>query len=435
MKKHRAWLLSEIEGWTREGVIDARQAERLRARYPEEDVSPWGLIVFCSLGAVVLGLGVVLLIAYNWSEIPRLGKLALVLGSIAGAHGAGIWLLGHIDWRRRVGEALLLLGTTLYGSGIWLVAQAYHIDEHFPNGFLLWALGALALGWAARSIPQIMAACVLLAIWDGAETIAFDQSHLAALLLILIGAIPFVWRLRSALTLAVALAAFAFVTITNAAAWNGSAAAFTTAFAFSVLLIGAARWPTIADAFPLGSRVASFFGLVGFLLCSFLLSFKEIARSLMRWETRTDLSSLVVYGWSVFALALAIWIAHLVFTVRLHRRSLPLELWLCPIALIYCQILAVAGFYHDREFVAGVFNCVFLAVALMWMVRGCREGHLTSAVLGCVLFSAWIFARYFDLFDSLAARGFAFLLLGGALFAEGFWYRKRKVEISRRAPA
>ena len=52
-----------------------------------------------------------------------------------------------------------------YGAGIWLVAQVYHIDEHYPNGFLFWALGALVLAWALESIPQALLATVLFTIW------------------------------------------------------------------------------------------------------------------------------------------------------------------------------------------------------------------------------------------------------------------------------
>ena len=49
-----------------------------------------------------------------------------------------------------------------------------------------------------------------------------------------------------------------------------------------------------------------------------------------------------------------------------------------------------------------------------------------------VLFAALVFARYFDLFHSLAWRGVAFLVLGGVLFAEGFYYRKlRQAEEGR----
>ena len=40
----------------------------------------------------------------------------------------------------------------LFGAGIWLVAQVYHIEEHFPDGFLIWGIGALALAWAMPSI-------------------------------------------------------------------------------------------------------------------------------------------------------------------------------------------------------------------------------------------------------------------------------------------
>ena len=62
------------------------------------------------------------------------------------------------------------------------------------------------------------------------------------------------------------------------------------------------------------------------------------------------------------------------------------------------------------------------------MVRGCRAGGLRETVLGSLLLAAVVLARYFDLFDSLAARGLAFLVLGGLLFAEGFFYRRRRRE-------
>jgi uncharacterized membrane protein len=119
-----------------------------------------------------------------------------------------------------------------------------------------------------------------------------------------------------------------------------------------------------------------------------------------------------------------------VLAKRFGRRALtaPLEEWLCPIALLYCQGLAVAGSYDDRVFVAAVFNLIALGVAVMWMVRGCREGRLRPTVVGSLYFAAVVFARYFDLFQSLAVRGVIFLVLGGILFAEGFYYRRMKHE-------
>src|SRR5687768_18538998 len=76
MSKETRWLLSEIERWTADEIISPEQADRLRSRYAAPaDGPPWGLIVFASAGALVIGLGVVLLFAYNWrSEERRVGK-------------------------------------------------------------------------------------------------------------------------------------------------------------------------------------------------------------------------------------------------------------------------------------------------------------------------------------------------------------------------
>ena len=139
---------------------------------------------------------------------------------------------------------------------------------------------------------------------------------------------------------------------------------------------------------------------------------------------------LFVYRWPVFVLAVAAWSVLLLRRFRDSDRRVALEEWLCPIALLYCQGLAVAGFYGDSVFVALVFNLVCLGIAVMWMVRGCRVGRLRMTVRGSLFLSALVFARYFDLFDSLAVRGVVFLLLGGVLFAEGFFYRRLRVHRS-----
>ncbi|HZP59386.1 MAG TPA: hypothetical protein VFB27_03605, partial [Opitutaceae bacterium] len=94
--------------------------------------------------------------------------------------------------------------------------------------------------------------------------------------------------------------------------------------------------------------------------------------------------------------------------------------------LIYGQGMVFTGWTSDERFVAIIFNLIFLSVALMWMVRGCREGRLRPTVLGSLLFAALVWARYFDLFESLAVRGLVFILLGGVLFAEGFYYRRMR---------
>ena len=428
MSKQTRWLFSEIERWTAEKIISAEQGARLRAFYPEgaaRTVS-WGLIVFSGLGAVVVGLGVILLLAHNWQDIPKFGKLGLIFGATAAAHIAGLVLRGKDGWRPALGEVFSLLGTMLFGAGIWLVAQIYNIDEHFPNGFLLWGLGAVAMAWTLDSVPQGLLAAVLITIWGSSEAIGFDMPVDWSWLLIAAALGPLVWRLRSTLLLATVVAALYVLFLVNAGQWGGGSSAFSAAFSFSTLLIAAGKFVN-DENFPGGRRVMAFFGLTGFLVCCYMLSFYEAADSFMRIsDAGRETTAAFAYRMGLFIPAIMAWAWLLWRTARGARGLVLREEWLCPIALIYDQGLVMTGWTSGGRFAAIIFNLIFFSMALMWMVRGCREGRLRPTVLGSLLFAALVWARYFDLFESMAARGLVFIIVGGILFAEGFFYRRMR---------
>lgn len=428
MSKPIQWLLAEIDRWTNDGLITSEQATRLRALYPDtEKKTSWGLIVFSGLGAVVVGLGVILLLAYNWSEIPKFGKLSLIFGSFVAAHGVGLWLRWGRTPRVELSEALSLFGSMLFGAGIWLVAQVYNIDEHFPTGFLVWGLGVLALAWALGSVPQALLATVVLTIWGSTELFRYSNPADSASVLLCLGVAPLMWSRRSALLAAVLFSALFILIVANAGFWSGSGGSFTAAFSLSALLLAIARLVPADDTSNRLRAVCAFFGLSGFVVCAYLLSFNGAVRDVLRWtnEHHRSVAIFLVYRWSLFTLAALAW-GWLVLRrwTRPAAEKLNVEEWLCPIALLYCQGVALTGDTTDAGFVAGVFNFVCLGVASMWMVRGCRTGHLRSVILGSLFFAALVFARYFDLFDSLALRGLVFLVVGGVLFAEGFFYRR-----------
>ncbi len=423
--------MAEIDRWQADGLVSAEQAGKLRARYAQTGPTvPWGLLVFATAGAIVVGLGVILLFAYNWDEIPKFGKLALVFGAVIAAHTAGIRLLARDGWQPKLGEALSLLGTMFYGAGIWLVAQIYHIDEHYPNGFLFWALAALAMAWAIRSTANGVAATVLITIWGCCELFDFNNAQYWAILLVAGGILPLAWRQRSALLFAVGLAAIQFLIAANATYWGGGSHALTTSLALGVLLLAAARWHVLYRPDFGGASVMAFFGWGAFLVCAYILSFHEAADDLLDWS-RSDGSQPMMaaaLGWSLFAAGLTVWTLLARRALLLKEISVATEEWLLPIALVYCFGLAALGSLALELFIAWSFNLMLLGVAIMWMWRGCRESLLRPTVLGSVLLSFVVFARYFDLFDSLASRGVAFIILGGIFFAEAMYYRKVRRE-------
>lgn len=421
MKNPRSWLEQETPHWVRDGLLSPEQAGRIRARYPARAALPWGLIVFSGLGAVIVGLGVALLIAYNWSDIPKFGKLALVFASVIGAHAGALRLRAAGGWQASLGEAVALLGTMLFGAGIWLVAQVYHIDEHFPNGFLLWGLGALALAWAMDSVPQALLATVLLTVWGCVEVFEFHAAFDWAWVLVAVGAGALAWRKNSWLLLGALLASLYVLVLANAGHWGGADSVFVAAFSLSVLLLALQALGTGERFGQFGRAVLGFFGHAGFLTCAFLLTFDDVARDALRWkiESGAELGTWVYRGlWPVAALG--VWGA----VLWRNRPRPPLDAWVSPLALILVMIVGLTGGWADFEATALVFNLVVLGIAAAWMMRGCRSGELRPTILGSLLLSALVFARYFDLFDNLAVRGVVFLVLGGVLFAEGFYYRK-----------
>lgn len=244
------------------------------------------------------------------------------------------------------------------------------------------------------------------------------------------GLLPLAWKQRSALLLATTLAAIQLLLALNVVNWGGGAHAFTATLAWAVLLVAAARL-TSADRpdFPAGARVMAFFGFGAFFVCAYLLSFHDTADGLLNWarqySPRPALAS--AFSWTLFTIGLAgwTWIARrslLQRELEIHRED-----WLLPIALLYCFGIACLNQRGWGLFVSWSFNLMLLGVAIMWMWPGCQESRLGPTVLGSLLLGAIVLARYFDLFESLASRGLAFIVLGIIFVAEAMFYRKMRL--------
>lgn len=96
----------------------------------------------------------------------------------------------------------------MFSAGIWLVAQIYHMDEHYPDALLIWVLGALGLAWAIPSLAQAYLALLLIMMWSFSEIFGFKTVHHSALLLIIVGVIPLAWSKGSRTLVAFGLLAF-----------------------------------------------------------------------------------------------------------------------------------------------------------------------------------------------------------------------------------
>jgi len=89
---HNRWLADQLPGWEREGIVTIDGARRLRERYPVESVHGLAQMIVGAVGALLVGTGLVAVLASNWDDFPRWVRLLLAFGPLAASQGA-TWLV------------------------------------------------------------------------------------------------------------------------------------------------------------------------------------------------------------------------------------------------------------------------------------------------------------------------------------------------------
>lgn len=425
MRKYHAWLQQQISGWVGEGLISGAQAQALRARYPLRHGAGRGRLILSTLGAIIFGLGVLLLFAYNWAEMHKFTKLAVIFAALAGSHAAGLRL-------RRPGrppiasEGLHALGTMLFGAAIWLVAQIYHIEEHYPNALLIWGIGALAMAWALPSVTQGVMAVTLVLVWQAVEVFDFSNTPHSTPWIILLGIFPLYRRLRSAVLGGAATTALLLSLTFSTIELDGELAAAVVILT-SGAAIGFERLVAGDPAAKLAHTGYAFLipGYAGYLFMLYLCSFPQLGGEL--FGLKFIGFQVTAYFATALALALAVW-GSVLLTPRFGRDgSRQWQDLLIPLGLLFAVFFSIFGPAGDRWISAAPFNLLLLGHSVLFIVQGSRRMQPRRVLAGCLLLALLAISRYLDLFDSLLARALVFFLVGGVLFMVGNLYaRKRK---------
>ncbi len=429
----------KLDGWVAAGLISSGQAAAIEVHERRTDVdTSWGILVFAGFGAVVLGLGVILLFAYNWAEMHKFTKLGIVFGSLAAAHGVGVWMRRT---RRPLGvsEAAHVLGTMLFGAGIWLVGQIYHISAHYPNAFLVWGLGAALLAWALPSTPQGILGAVLLCAWTCAEAMSFGTYLPLAPVLVLIVFGSLAWVRKSPTLLAISAASF---TISAVAGFPVNDEAIFQVVLTIAMIFSALSWLVKGHAgFPSASAVLGVMGFGLYLPLLFILTFLDATEDLLDFSFWRDATLFEWVPSIILGLAAvgAIYLAARRAGARLEvntpefrgRMLAPLAIFLAYSALWWASSVDLTE--PDRRtadmadmIVTLLANAVFLYHTVAWLWIGCRETRRGLVVSGSLMLAVWTFARFADLFDSLLVRGVVFMAMGGALFAVANIYHRQR---------
>jgi len=408
MKNPHAWLKKELPHWIQDGIIDSEQAGQILSRYPDRHSLSWGKILISAFGAVMVGLGIILLFAYNWEAMGRFSKMSVILGALVITH---VFAYKTRLKNHHLSESLFILATMLFGAGIWLIAQIYHIDEHYPNAFLLWGFAALMLAWTLPSLPQAILTVALLMIWHFTEVLDFDFATHHALLLILIGLFPLIWRLQSPVLARLVSAAF-FVSL------GLTTATVDEHLTASTLLLVSASF--IFFSFWSSSQVTGWLSRTGvelakpawlvLLVMLFLMSFGDVSDDLIKVRFREPIESFYFY--------VPLILSQLLFAWLMLTRQFSLITFVIELIVLLVVLPSVFAVYPVQLY-SLIFNLLLLGLSIGLIYQGSHYADTRKMIWGSLIFTVLVFARYTDLFDSLISRAIAFLIVGGVLFFAG----------------
>jgi uncharacterized membrane protein len=368
------------------------------------------------LGALLLSVGVIGLVAANWESIPRLVRFWLLIATMAVSYGAAAFLHG----RRHplYAEAAFLVAGLVFAASIALVGQAYHLAGEFSNAVLMWSLGCVAASLLTRSVAQAALAAAGSAFWTGLLTIdASAPPHLPSLALALgvlalatwIGSRP----ARGAAILSLGFwIALAVVTAARVYDWMpGGAMALLAALALGFWMLGAALK---SSALPRVAALGS--DLLAPALPSLLvaLGFLQVTPRLETdgaWQTWLVLALLglgaaAAGGAAAFGARIVAAI-DLAVAAALGGGSIVFALWL-----------------SGDGFIPRLLGSILVLAACLWTVSlGYRGLHRGGRSLGLTAFAvevAYIYALTFgtvlDTALALLGGGALFLLVSFALF-------------------
>lgn len=161
-------LERQLDRWVEAQLIDRLVAGRIlefEQAAPKERLR-WPALLAIGFGTLMLCAGILLFVAAHWGDMSPAQRFTLVLGLVAVFHVAAGLLSSKVH---SIGMALHFAGTVCLGAGIFLAGQIFNLEEHWPGGVMLWALGAILAWLVLRQWPQAFAAALLVPAWLGSE--------------------------------------------------------------------------------------------------------------------------------------------------------------------------------------------------------------------------------------------------------------------------
>jgi uncharacterized membrane protein len=447
----RNWLDDEVTAWRALGLLSEEQAQSILGLYPSRESfqlrqQSRGLLTVLALAASFVGLGVLLLIGYNWSEMSATLKVVAVFGAVIGTHATGGILRFQLGWRR-LSEVAFFLGCLFYGAAMWLLAQIFNISSSSYDALWWWAVGTLPFALLVDTLLLHLLYAGLLAAWVGFEVLSLERIlwglPSGAYSLPFLAAAGFWWAYRngSAKALGIYVPLLAWWVVLLPIAWKLQAnPTYLIGAIGSLMLLVAAMHPSRSEmAIPYRFyRVA--------LVCATLipLSFKAFNDEMLLGPSA---NASPISGIEQMLIILLVAILTLAFGYILQRKTAPSGGQPTPSIgnalrdiirrqAVPCSLLGLFAFLAvwapaaSDVWIPTIAANVAMVFVAFWLIRlGLHEDRTLPFSAGTAYLLLWAVLRYIDLFGAfggMIGAALVFFLCGAALFGVALYWRHRK---------
>ena len=416
MNKAVAWLYEELPGLVTSGVITNDTAERLKAHYGPINAPARGRVarmLFSILGSLLIGLGIILILAHNWDDLSRPIRAILSFTPLLIGQALVAWTLlrrtESMAWRE--GSATFL--TLSIGACIALISQTYNMGGRLDSFLLSWLLLGFPLMYFLNA--STVAILYLLGLTSWAAAARFENENTLMFWFLMTLIIPHIWTAyrrspegpRVNLLLRGVCVALPISTgFVLEGAISGLWILIYSAMFSGMFLLG-------RNVFRTDRRnVFRIVGYVGSAIMALVLTFREPWRD-VGWNHHYYSVNHHIWGpWQDGAIALIF----LGLVVPLAVRGVQRKDW-ATVLVVVLPVLSLLGFAASAaemppEVMITVFNLYVLIYGIATLLAGLHRYELLTVNAGMGVISALILTRFFDSHLSFTLRGILFILLG-----------------------
>lgn len=378
------------------------------------------LTIFGVLGAILIGLGIILIFAHNWDDLSKTTKVLLAFLPLISCQ----FLTGYTIIKQKNSVWKEVSGTLLFfaiGSTIALISQIYHIPGNPGNFLLTWIVLSVPILYLLKS-NSLALLHLIFATYYGVETgygrISYPWLYLVLILLFL----PHYYRLYKAHPKGNITSVFHWllpfsITITLGAFLSGTS---RLGFLIYISLFGLFYNIGKITYFQEHRFVRNGYQIIGILGTSVLAI---ILSSKWFW---LEFYNTVHSNFSDLILLFLLQLVSLLFMWSYFQKEKDIKQFTAfQILFLVFDVIFLLGMTNS---IIGMIltNIVVLLLGVLMIKNGSQQADFTILNYGLLLISILIICRFFDTNISFVIRGLLFIAVGIGFFYANYILLKRQ---------